>query len=174
MELPAKHRVHAVRGDDDQPALRGEGFAGPRAHEVRNRAAGVCLRPHALPAEVQPVRADSFPNGRRKHRLQIPAVDRVLRPIVARVPSHRLAIDELTEAVEERRLPGEDRHARERRLQPQLAERLRCVREDIDADPERPDLRGGLVDATSEPGAMQHQPERQAADAGADDEDVHA
>ena len=45
------------------------------------------------------------------------------------------------------------------------------VRQDVDADAERPDLRRLLVDAAGDAGAVQAEGERQPADAGADDGD---
>ena len=45
------------------------------------------------------------------------------------------------------------------------------VRQDVDADAERPDLGAPLVDATGDAGPVQAEGERQAADAGADDGD---
>ena len=45
------------------------------------------------------------------------------------------------------------------------------MRQDVDADAERPDLRRLLVDAAGDAGAVQAEGERQPADAGADDGD---
>jgi hypothetical protein len=116
------------------------------------------------------VRADLRLHRVEQDRLQIAAMDRELRPWVARPAPQRLLIDELAEAVEKDTLGGLDRDARERRLQAELAERLGRVRQEVDADPDRLDLGRGLEDAARNAAPMQLQCERQAADAGPDDE----
>ena len=65
---------------------------------------------------------------------------------VAGMAAERLAIDQLAEAVEERRLLRRHGDAGERRLEPEPRELRRRVRQEVDADPDRPDLRRRLVD----------------------------
>ena len=68
---------------------------------------------------------------------------------------------------------GGDRDFGERALQPELGQFLAGVRQQIDADAERLDLRRRLEDAARDAGLVQTQAEREPADAGADDHDVH-
>ena len=104
------------------------------------------------PMHVQPVSA----RGRRRaagdrrieqHALQIAAMDRVLRIVVAGVAAERLAVDQLAEAVEERGLARQHRHARQLGLEAQPRELARRVRQDVDADAERPHLGRGFEHA---------------------------
>ncbi len=106
--------------------------------------------------------------------LQVAAVDLELRPRIAGVGSHRLLVDELAEAVEEARFLRRHADRGQRLLQPQLAELPAGVRQDADADADRPDLGGALIDPHGEAPAVQHEGERQPANSSADDDDVHA
>ena len=107
-----------------------------------------------------------------QHHLQIAAMDRELRMVVAGGAAERLLVDQLPEAVEEGRVPGLDRDFRQRVLKPERGQFLGRMRQQIDADADRADLGNGLVDAAGNPGLVQRQSERQAADAGADDDDL--
>ncbi len=118
--------------------------------------------------------AEAGDRGVEQHLVQVGAVDRNVRPLVAGGHPPRLAVDELAVAGEERvvlRLAG-DRD--ERVLQPQRAQLLDRVRPEIDADAERVDFRRRLVDADAPrcAGRMQAERQRQSADAAADDDDV--
>jgi len=101
-------------------------------------------------------------------------MDRQLRRVVAGPAAERLAVDELAEAVEERALARDDRDALELGEDAERFERGARVRQDVDADAERLQLGRGVVDAAGDSGAVQRERERQAADSGADDEDVAA
>ncbi len=81
-------------------------------------------------------------------------------------------MDELAEAVEEDRLLRQHALPRERRLEPERAQLLHGMRQEIDADAERLDLRRRLEDAAGNAGALQHETEREAADPGADDQHI--
>ena len=61
---------------------------------------------------------------------------------------------------------------RQRRFEPERGEFLGGMRQQIDADADRPDLGGGFENAAGNSGLVQRQPERQPADAGADDDDL--
>jgi hypothetical protein len=128
------------------------------------------LEPSAVPAEKQAIGADPPAHRIQKHRLQVAAVDRELRPGVAGVPAERFLVYELAEAVVERRLARLDRELRERRLEGELAEHLGSVRQQVDANPERSDLGRRLEDAARDPAPPELQSEREAADPGADDQ----
>src|ERR1043166_6838944 len=47
------------------------------------------------------------------------------------------------------------------------------MRQDVDTDTDRLDFRRGFVDVRGNARAMQHEPEREATDAAADDGDIH-
>ncbi len=59
-----------------------------------------------------------------------------------------------------------------RLLQPERGQFLGRVRQQVDADPDRPDFGGRFENAAGNAGRVQRQPERQSADAGPDDDDV--
>src|SRR4051812_26625837 len=99
-----------------------------------------------------------------ERRLQIPSVNRVLRPLVAGMPAERLPVDELAEAVEEHRLLRLDGDTRERRLEAKAGQYLRRVRQQVDANADRLDLGGRLEDAAGNFPRMQLERQRQAAD----------
>ena len=75
-------------------------------------------------------------------------------------------------ACDSRRFARRHRHALERLEHAELAQLGGRVRQDVDADAERPDLRRLLVDAAGDAGAVQAEREREPADAGADDGDA--
>src|SRR6185503_19137584 len=114
-------------------------------------------------------RAERF----EQHAVQVGAMDRELRPVVAGVAAGRLAVDELPVAVVEGRFAGGNGDPRERLLQAERAHLARGVRQQVHAHAHRLDLRGGLVNARRNTRAMQHERESQAADAGADDGHFH-
>ena len=90
--------------------------------------------------------ADPLAHGVEQDRLQVGAVDRQLRRVVAGPASGRLAVDVLAEAVEERRLARDDGDALELGEDAERLQRRARVRQDVDADAERPDLGRRLVD----------------------------
>lgn len=92
--------------------------------------------------------------------------------MIARVAPEGLAVDELAEAIVERGFLRLDRARFERRLDAQAIELFHRVREDVDPDADRADLRSRLEEPARDPGPVQLQSERQPADPGADDDDV--
>ena len=92
--------------------------------------------------------------------------------IVARGAAERLLIDQLAEAIEEGRVRGRDRDLRQRLLEAKRCKFLGGMRKQIDADADRPDFGGRFKNPAGDSGAVQRKPERQSADAGADDNDV--
>src|SRR5580693_8356648 len=105
--------------------------------------------------------------------MQVAAVDRELRVLIAGEPAGRLPVDELAVAVEEGRLAGRDADGGQLGFEAQPGEDLRRVRQDVDADADRPQTRGSLVDFTVDAGVVQLKGERQPADACADDRELH-
>ena len=107
-----------------------------------------------------------------QHHLQIAAMDRELRMIVARRAAQRLLIDQLAETVEKGRVLGRDRDPRQRLLQPERSEFLGCMRQQVDADADRLDFGGGFENPAGNSGRVQRKPEGQPANAGSDDDDL--
>src|SRR5687768_11780847 len=126
----------------------------------------------AVPSKVKPLLPELRLHGLEQDRLQVAAMNRELRRAVARPLAERLLVDELAEAVEERRLGRLHRDLRDRRLQPQLAEHAHGMRQQVDPDPDGLDLRRRFVDAARNPARVQLQSERQAADPGTHNQDL--
>jgi hypothetical protein len=70
-------------------------------------------------------------------------------------------------------LPGADADCVEARQQVQRGQLADRVRQGVDAHTYRPDIGGGFEDLTRHAFGMQHQRQRQAADAAAGDQDRH-
>src|SRR4029079_18581895 len=134
-------------------------------------AAGV-FESDEMSAKVQALGADARLHRVHQHNLQVAAMDGELRPLIAGELAERLAIDELAEAMEEGRILRLDGNLRQRRNEAERVEDAIGVRQDVDPHADRLDLRSGLEnparDAT--PGELHRQSE--AADTGADDQDV--
>ena len=81
-------------------------------------------------------------------------------------------MDQLPESIEEGGVRGGDRDALKRVFEPEGRELTRRVRQEIDADADRPQLSGGFKNPARDAGPMQRDPERQPANAGADDDDL--
>src|SRR6185437_16810577 len=99
-------------------------------------------------------------------------MNRELGVVVAGVATDRLAVDQLTEAIEENRLARQHRYVRNRGLESQFGERLRRVRKDVDAHAERTHSRRRLVNLAGDLRTMKEKRERQSSDAGSDNDDV--
>src|SRR5688500_6546248 len=111
--------MDAVAGDDGAALLRGEIFRAAGAPEMRG---SVRLGAGALPAEMKPVLADARLERVEQRHLQIAAMNGKLRPFVPGGAPELLLVDELAEAVEERRLPRRHRDLFERRLEAEPGE----------------------------------------------------
>jgi hypothetical protein len=97
------------------------------------RARGDPVHAGASPSRAHAVLAESLPHGREEDILQVTAMDRELRPLIAREASQGLAMDELTEAIEEDRFARLDGHAGERLAQPEREELARRMGKEVDA-----------------------------------------
>ncbi len=119
--------------------------------------------------------ARSLAHGLEQDLVQVGTMDGEVRPLMAGGASPRLAVDQLAVAGEEGvvlRLAGD---LGQRLLQSERAQLLHRVRPEIDADPERTDLRRSLEhpDAIVSVRGVGGQRQRQSADPSADDGDVH-
>src|SRR6516164_7096080 len=106
-------------------------------------------------------------------RLQPAAVDGELRHLVTRVGAAQLAPDLLPEAVGVEQLVGSDSHRVEAIEQPELAQFLDRMRQRVDSDAEFTNGVRLLVDLAVDPAGVQHERGGQAADAAADNDDLH-
>ena len=163
--------MDAVAADGHRGRGLGEGSTF-RVAEAKTHA----VRGERLGADAGLARDDAIGADSRSHRLEQPglqvgAMDRELRRVVAGPAARRLAVDVLAEAIEERRLARDDGDALERLEHAERTKRRARVRQDVDADAQWTDLGGRFVDATGDAGAVQRQRQREAADAGADDGD---
>ena len=137
--------------------------------------ASSCCDAEAMTIENDAIGAGTFAERVEQHHLQVAAMNRELRVVVAGGAAERLLIDQLPEAIEEGGVLCCDRDPGQRRFKPERGEFLGRMRQQIDADADRTHLGNGFVDAAGNAGLVQAQSERQAADPGADDDDlVHA
>src|SRR5580698_5723124 len=118
------------------------------------------------------IRADAALEGFQQHHLQVAAMNRELRMVVAGPAPERLLIDQLAKAVEEGYIFGLDRHPRQIGLKAERSKFLGGVRQEVDADTDRPDFRRGLEDAAGNVDRVQRQTQGQAANAATDDQDI--
>ena len=81
-------------------------------------------------------------------------------------------MDQLPEPIEEGGVRGLDRNALERVFEPKACEFTRRMRQEVDADTDRPQFGSGFEDPARDAGLMQRDPERQPANAGTDDDDL--
>ena len=82
-------------------------------------------------------RAGARDESIQQHHLQVAAMNRELRMLVARGAAERLLIDQLAEAIEEGRIRGRDRDLGQRLFEPERGEFLGGMRQQIDADADR-------------------------------------
>src|ERR1700730_4294723 len=99
-------------------------------------------------------------------------MNRELRMLVTRGAAERLLVDQLPEAIEEGGIPGFDRRLRQHRFKPERGKFFCGMRQQIDADPDRPDFGSRLENPAGDSGGVQRQPKRQPANAGSDDDDL--
>jgi len=100
----------------------------------------ILLNSDAVMVGQQPVGSGARTEGIEQDHLQIAAMDGELRVLVARCPSQRLPINQLTEAIEEGRVLGRDRDPRQISFKSERGKFFGGMRKQIDADPDRPDV----------------------------------
>src|SRR5205823_3205919 len=168
----ADRRVDAVAGDRDA-AAHGRARRPVRAvGECHGNAGIILLDAEAVMICDDPVVPGAGAESIEQHHLQIAAMNGELRMIVTGGASQRLLIDQLAEPIEEGRVPGLDREARQRAFEAERRKLLGGVRQQIDADPDGLDLGCRLEDPAGNVRRVQREPQRQPADAAADDNDV--
>src|SRR5690348_8549073 len=174
MQRLAHNRMQSVARDDDIAALAGSRLTAFRSTEMRDGAALVLIHADALPSSDDRVLPVALDERIDQYVLQLAPMDGVLRVVIAREPAGWLPVDQLAEAIEEDGLARQDGHARKRRLETEGSRLGSRVRKDVAAHADRPDFRRELVNRAWDTGPMQKQRQRQPADAGADDDDLHA
>src|ERR1700704_2137352 len=103
----------------------------------------------------QPVGSGARPKRFEQQHLQIAAMDRELRMLIARDTAERLPIDQLAETIEEGRVLSGDRDLRQIGLQPERGKFFGGMREEIDTDADRLDFGSGFKDPARNSGAVQ-------------------
>ena len=114
IELAAQHRVDAVATDGDAALDRARIAAVDGAQANADALGTDRIDADAGVAGDHAIGAESLAHRREQHRLKVAAMDRELRHVVTGPAAGRLGIDELSEAVEERRFTGDDGTALER------------------------------------------------------------
>ena len=104
--------------------------------------------------EPHGVAAQPLQRGVEQHLVQVGAMDRELRPVVAGIAAARLLVDELAVAAVEGELARLDGRRRQRVLQAKLAELAHAMRQEVDADAQRLDLGRCLEHAARDAGLM--------------------
>src|SRR5262249_32390584 len=171
-KLPAQHGMDSLRADDDTAALRWQRLP-VDVFKMPNRFRPVMLDPDATPACNYFVRASTLHKGVEQHHLQVTAVDGELGHVVAGKTPGRFAVNELAEAVIETVFTGGYGNLGERVFKSERAQFARRVRQDIYADTDCFELRRSLKNATGDTRAMEHKPQRQSADASANNQNFH-
>src|SRR6266540_2088994 len=123
--------------------------------EMHGHAVATMLDPDAAAAEGDRIGSQSVADRGQEDLVQIRPVDRDLRPIVAGVAPARLAVDQLAVARIEADLAGLDALGGELIGDAEVAQDLRCMRQQVDADAERLDLGHGLEHAAGDADLMQ-------------------
>src|SRR5258706_4805103 len=166
VELPAHGGMNTVASDRNAAAHR---F--PAREADRDAALALFYRFAAIP-QCDGIGAEPLPHRLDQHPVQLAAVDRKLRPGVARVAAARLLVDELPEAVVEAHLARQDRMALEMLRETELGQLAHCVGEEVDSDPEPFQLRRRFVHVARNTDLVQAERKGQARHPAADDENV--
>src|SRR5439155_16709753 len=103
VELPANDRVNAVAGDRDRASRKSS------VRKAHGGAVAVLLDRLAALPQRDGIVAEPLAHRLDQHAVQLPAVDRELRPFVSGVTAARFLVDELPEAVVEAHLARQHR-----------------------------------------------------------------
>ncbi len=166
IELAAQRRMDAVAAHRDLAALRLD------VVEMDRDARAVLVDLQAAMGEPHGVAAEALPHRVEHHPVQVGAMDRKLRPVVAGEAAARLLVDELAVTAVEGELARLDGLCGERVLQAEFGELAHGMRQQVDADAERQHVGRGLEHARRDAGLVQAERQRQPADAATDDQDI--
>src|SRR6185312_4881790 len=141
--------------------------------EIANGPIAFVIDSRAFVVKDHLIRSGALNECIEQHQLQVATVNRELRHVVTGKTAGGLAVDVLTEAIVETVLAGRDGDLCERIFETQSAELTRCMRQDIDADANCLEFGRSLEDTARNAGAVEHKPQRQSADARADNQNFH-
>src|SRR5260221_10623270 len=130
--------MNAVAADRELARL---GF---RLVDMDRDAGAILVNPEATIAQPHGIGAKPLLDGVEQDLVQIGAMDRKLRPVVAGEAPARLLEDELAVAAVESEFAGLDAMCCELLREAQLAELAHGMRQEVDADAQRLDLGRGL------------------------------
>ena len=166
MELAAHRGMKAVRPHENRAAHRLGVF------EQRLRAARVLFDADAAVTETHRVRSQPALDRVGQDLVQVGAMDGEMRVFVAGEAAAGLGEDGLAVPVEIGEFARLDAIALQGRLEAQRGQLPDRVRQHVDADAERPELRRGFVHPTGQAPGMKRQRQGKAADSAPDDEYV--
>ena len=126
------------------------------------------------PAEPDRVGSEATAHLVGEQQLELASMHRQLRPVVAGLGAARLAPDELAEPIDVREAAGRHADRGHRVAEAQLGQFPHRMREEVDADAQRPQLlcaldHGDVGDSRT----FEAQGGRETADSGTDDDDLH-
>mgnify|MGYP003136857680 CR=1 FL=1 len=172
MEGGAHGRVDAV-GGDQQVRLDRLALSAP-VDEARRHPLPVLLELRQPPVGADARPPEPFASRLVEDHLQPAAVDGILRPAIAGVAAARLAPDLLAVPVGVDQFLGLDRRRGEPVGEAQFRQFAHRMRQQVDADAERSDLRHRLEQRDLDAGSVQGERRRQPADPAARHDDLHA
>ncbi len=172
MQLGADARVDPVRPDERAPAQLGGAPVAAAIDDAHEHAVVCLLEPADGMTAAHAIGAQAFGRHPQEQHLQLAAVDRELRVVVAGADAARLRPDALSVPVVVRELGGLDRGRGERVLQPEAGQHPDGVGQQVDADAERPDLARRLDDRRVDAARVQGERGGQPADPAAGDQDL--
>src|SRR5579883_2123449 len=150
--------MDAVASDHGAAALLRQRVLSAHLAKARRRRILLLRDAGTLPSQHQPLAPRLAAESVEQHRLEIASVNRDLRPVVSGAAAEFFRVDVLAEAVEERGLLREHAALGERGFEAELAQLAHGVRQEIDADADRSDLRRRLEHAARDSGAVKHEP----------------
>jgi hypothetical protein len=174
MELAPNGGMDAVARHENIARLRRQSRT-IRADEMCGDTCLVLLDRAAAMTRDEILGSDAVAHRIEQHLMQVAAMKREVRPLVARSKAPRLAIDELAVAREEGIVLRCASRSNECVLKAERAQLLDRVRSQIDADAESMQVGSGLEDSDALRcfRAMNRKRQRQSADAPADDDEIH-
>ena len=166
VELFADSRMNTVTGNRHR-AARGAAIGKARRHALI-----ILIDAFATLVQQNAVLSQSLPHGVDQYLMQVAAMDRQLRPVIAGGTAAWLLADELTEAVVVGHFLGGDCDILQRLTDAQLGQLAHGVRLQIDTHAKPTQIRCCLEHPARQAEFMQAERQHQTGDATAEDEDV--
>ena len=140
--------------------------------KARRHALIILIDAFATLVQQNAVLSQSLPHGVDQYLMQVAAMDRQLRPVIAGGTAAWLLADELTEAVVVGHLLGGDCHILQQLAETEFGQLAHGMWLQIDADTEPAQIGCRLKHPARQAEFMQAERQHQAGDATAEDEDV--